>query len=203
MSEPYECNWAKTQAYSFIKAMRVASLAHHDQVRLDGTPALWHPIDVVHLLQQHGIRNVSILCAGLLHDALEDNPSRREELRHNILHELGKPVHDWVVMLSDSQELVTSEARKAAQLRKMHSAPAEVRTIKLADRLANLLSGPAPAWSAAKCAAYVRHSRDLLHVAQTPHTELQRSIQRVLREPPWKAFDAPCKTNDLAADREA
>lgn len=172
----------------FRQAFRLASLAHHDQYRLDGSPALWHPIEVFFQLQRHHVTDVDLLCAGLLHDALEDNPERQSELQHLIQHDLGQPVAGWVEMLTDDPSLPNSAARKAEQLTMLGYAPAEVRTIKLADRLANLLSGPAPTWSKAKCAAYAHHSWQLLEVAQLTHDGLQLSIRSVLLGSVWGQY---------------
>ena len=172
----------------FRQALRIATLAHHDQNRLDGSPALWHPIEVLFQLQRHNVTDVDLLCAGLLHDALEDNPERRTELQSLIQHDLGKPIAGWVEMLTDDPKLPNSAARKAEQLAMLGYAPAEVRTIKLADRLANLLSGPAPTWSKAKCAAYARHSWQLLQAAQRTHDGLQQSIRSVLMGSVWGQY---------------
>lgn len=184
----------------FFQALRLASLAHHEQYRLDGSPALWHPIEVCFQLQLHGIQDVDLLCAGLLHDALEDNPKRHESLLALIRDHLGQSVANWVEMLTDDPSLPGSLARKEAQLRKIYVAPEEVQTIKLADRLANLLSGPAPTWNSAKCTAYARHSRQLLHATGTPHAELHRSILAALDASPWKEFGQTCEPNTPSAD---
>lgn len=172
----------------FRQALRLASLAHHDQYRLDGSPALWHPIEVFFQLQRHHVTDIDLLCAGLLHDALEDNPERQTELQSLIQHDLGQPVAGWVEMLTDDPKLPDSVARKAGQLTMLSGAPAEVRTIKLADRLANLLSGPAPAWSAAKCAAYAHHSWQVLEAARSTHDGLQQSIRTALTGNIWGQY---------------
>lgn len=172
----------------FCQALRLASLAHHDQYRLDGSPALWHPIEVCYQLQRHNVTDVDLLCAGLLHDALEDNPERQTELHSLIQSELGRPIAGWVDMLTDDPTLPNSAARKAEQLTMLGIAPAEVRTIKLADRLANLLSGPAPTWSEAKCAAYANHSWQVLEAARSTHDGLQQSIRDALQGKLWERY---------------
>lgn len=172
----------------FRQALRLASLAHHDQYRLDGSPALWHPIEVFYQLQRHNVTDVDLLCAGLLHDALEDNPERQTELLNLIQYELGQPIAGWVAMLTDDPNLPNSAARKAEQLAMLGYAPTEVRTIKLADRLANLLSGPAPTWSQAKCAAYAHHSWQVLEAARSTHDGLQQSIRVALLGSIWGRY---------------
>lgn len=172
----------------FRQALRLASLAHHDQYRLDGSPALWHPIEVFFQLQRHYVTDVDLLCAGLLHDALEDNPERQTEIQSLIQQDLGQTVAGWVEMLTDDPKLPNSAARKAEQLAMLQYAPIEVRTIKLADRLANLLSGPAPTWSKAKCAAYAVHSWQVLEAARLTHDGLQQSIRSVLLGSVWGQY---------------
>lgn len=172
----------------FRQALRLASLAHHDQYRLDGSPALWHPIEVIFQLQRHNVTDVDLLCTGLLHDALEDNPERHSELQSLIQHDLGQPITDWVEMLTDDPKLPNSAARKAEQLAMLEYAPTEVRTIKLADRLANLLSGPAPTWSQAKCIAYAHHSWQVLEATRLTHDGLQQSIRSVLLGSVWGQY---------------
>lgn len=175
----------------FCQALRLASLAHQEQYRLDGTPALWHPIEVCFQLQKHNVTDVDLLCGGLLHDALEDNPERQTELQSLIRRELGQPIAGWVDMLTDNPNLPNSAARKAEQLTMLAVAPSEVRTIKLADRLANLLSGPAPTWSEDKCAAYASHSWLLLEATRSSHAGLQQSMREVLQGKQWGQYLRP------------
>jgi (p)ppGpp synthase/HD superfamily hydrolase len=55
------------------KAEAVAKRAHQFQYRKDfTTPAYMHPMGVVENLKKAGIRNQDILCAGWLHDTVED-----------------------------------------------------------------------------------------------------------------------------------
>ena len=68
------------QAGLVNRALRLAALAHHHACRLDGSPALWHPLDVCRQLQDHGIADAELLAASLVHDALEDNPAHQGEL---------------------------------------------------------------------------------------------------------------------------
>jgi len=166
-------------------ALRLAALAHHDAYRLDGTPALWHPIDVCHLLQRHGIGNSELLSASLVHDALEDNPGRDTELRDLIRSRLGQRVLGWVEALTDDPGLPDTASRKAAQLIGLRHAPWEVRMIKLADRLANLLSGPPDRWSSEKRAAYAEHSRQVLDTVAGTHDPLENSMREALAAQIW------------------
>lgn len=187
-SHPSELYGIAILSRRFCQALRLASLAHHDQYRLDGSPALWHPIEVCYQLQRHNVTDIDLLCAGLLHDALEDNPERHTEFRNLIRRELGQPITGWVEMLTDDPNLTNSVARKAEQLSMLGVAPSEVRTIKLADRLANLLSGPAPGWSEAKCAAYANHSWQVLEAARSTHKGLQQSIRDALLGVQWARY---------------
>ena len=52
---------------AFLLAMR----AHAEQTRKDGKPYLTHPFSVAIELAKNGADD-SLICAGLLHDAIED-----------------------------------------------------------------------------------------------------------------------------------
>lgn len=63
------------------EALEFATKAHAGQFRWDGvTPYIEHPKRVVKLLQSWNMRNLDVLCAGYLHDVLEDTPTKRSDI---------------------------------------------------------------------------------------------------------------------------
>lgn len=58
-----------------MRAFKIASLAHHDQHRLDGSPYVSHCIEVTKIVQaqmSNYENDDNIMCASLLHDTIED-----------------------------------------------------------------------------------------------------------------------------------
>ena len=58
-----------------MKAFKIASLAHHDQYRLDGSPYMTHCVEVTNIVYEHILNyeiDDNIMCAALLHDTIED-----------------------------------------------------------------------------------------------------------------------------------
>ena len=120
------------------RAYRIADKAHAEQMRVSGEPYIIHPIEVAVILVDLGMDTDSI-CAGLLHDVVEDTDLTLED----ISKQFGKDVAllvDGVTKLG-KVPLITKEEEQAENIRKMLLAMAEdvrVIIIKLADRLHNM-----------------------------------------------------------------
>jgi (p)ppGpp synthase/HD superfamily hydrolase len=166
------------------RALRIATEAHHKQLRKDGSPFLLHPLAVWQNLMQVELADPHVLGLALVHDVLEERPLDAAYFEQRIAHELGADTARHVRWLSDKPGRST-ERRKQDQLRKLRHAPWPVRVVKLADRLTNLQSGPAPGWSAAKTQAYAEHSLALLDVLDQAHVELAFYIRHTLAQPAW------------------
>ena len=176
--------WPWSGLHLSHRALRIATEAHHQQLRKDGTPFLLHPLGVWHNLVQVELADPHVLGLALLHDVLEERPADAAHFEQRIAHELGADTARHVRWLSDKPGHST-ERRKHEQLRKMRHAPWPVRVVKLADRLTNLQSGPAPGWSHAKIRTYTDHSRALLEVLGNTHVELSFYIRHSLNQPVW------------------
>ena len=166
------------------RALHIATEAHHQQFRKDGSPFLLHPLGVWQNLMQVELADPHVLGLALVHDVLEERPLEATYFEQRIAHELGADAARHVRWLSDKPGRST-ERRKQDQLRKLRHAPWPVRVVKLADRLTNLQSGPAPGWSAAKTRAYAVHSLALLDVLGQAHVELAFYIRHTLAQPHW------------------
>jgi len=129
-------------------AYYIAEQAHSGQVRTSGEPYILHPLAVAHILADLRMDDDTI-CAGLLHDVIEDNPSITAE---KLTKEFGEDVTNLVEgvtklkfrtanELSERQKAAAEATRAAESLRKMLLAMASdfrVMVIKLADRLHNM-----------------------------------------------------------------
>lgn len=120
------------KAYDFIIK------AHEGQVRVSGEPYIVHPIEVSGILASLKLDIITIV-AGLLHDAVEDTPTKLEHIKDIFGKEVSFLV-DGLTKLS-KMEFKTKEERQAENFRKMLLAMAKdirIILIKLADRLHNM-----------------------------------------------------------------
>jgi len=120
------------QAYRFSDEM------HLGQIRKSGEPYISHPIAVAEICADWKLDAQAIMAA-LLHDVMEDQDVKKEEL----IERFGAPVATLVDGLSklDKIEFQSQEEAQAENFRKMLLAMArDVRVIlvKLADRLHNM-----------------------------------------------------------------
>ncbi len=123
------------------KALRIAAVAHKDQIRKDdGSPYIVHPIMVARILEQHGFSE-AVVAAGLVHDVLEDSDMTTAELEAV----LGTEVVEIVTAVSEDTSLVWEE-RKAAYVEAVAAASDATKAVSVADKIHNarsLLAGHA------------------------------------------------------------
>jgi len=111
---------------------------HKGQIRLSGEPYLVHPLEVADFLADMKLDAVAI-CAGLLHDVVEDTLVKPERIAELFGAEVAHVV-EGVTKLG-SIPFSTSEERQAENMRKMLLAMVDdirVILVKLADRLHNM-----------------------------------------------------------------
>lgn len=117
-------------------AYECAAEAHEGQTRKNGEPYIIHPVSVAEIIVEMGLDTDSI-CAGLLHDCIEDTPFGYRE----IATKFGATVADLVDGVTRLGMLrYSKEQEQFEDLRKMFLAMAKdirVILIKLADRLHN------------------------------------------------------------------
>lgn len=120
------------------RAYDYAARAHQGQMRRSGDPYVVHPLSVASIITELKLDEPSV-CAGLLHDAVEDTSATVEDLNEQFGHEVAFLV-DGVTKLGKLP--YTSRAdRQAENFRKMLLAMArDIRVIllKLCDRLDNM-----------------------------------------------------------------
>ena len=121
-----------------MKAYQVADSLHYGQFRQSGEPYITHPLNVAYILADlHADQDT--LCAGLLHDTLEDTKATKEELTNLFNPEVAKLV-DGVTKISKMPYYTKAELNNANTRKIITSVMDDVRIIiiKLADRLHNM-----------------------------------------------------------------
>jgi GTP pyrophosphokinase len=120
------------------KAYVFAAVAHRGQLRESGTPYLSHPLAVTKTLASLRM-DVPTLCAGLLHDVMEDCGVKEDVLQGYV----GGEVTQLVVGLTKTARvsLQSTKRRRLESYRKTliaMSRDIRILMIKLADRLHNM-----------------------------------------------------------------
>jgi GTP pyrophosphokinase len=131
---------SKPEHLDFIRrAYDFAYERHSTQLRKSGQPYIVHPVDVAVTLAEYQVDPITIV-SGLLHDILEDTPTKYDEVKTLF----GEEVADIVEGLT-KLHLITYEGSKAAEQVKNHqkmilAMAKDIRVIfvKLADRLNNM-----------------------------------------------------------------
>jgi (p)ppGpp synthase/HD superfamily hydrolase len=127
------------------KALIVSYYIHKNQFRKKSkTPYFVHLLDVAKYLF-YETDNKDIICAGLLHDSLEDTDYPRELLKK----EFGERVYNLVEFMTEPENdktkskmdlMSTWRFRKEHSINKLDSASDDEALVFLADKLSNLLS---------------------------------------------------------------
>lgn len=122
------------------RAYEFAAQAHDGQTRKSGDPYVTHPLAVAQIIAELKL-DVASICAGLLHDCVEDTSATVEQLGELFGKEIAFLV-DGVTKLG-KLPYSTREEQQAENFRKMLLAMArDIRVIlvKLCDRLDNMRS---------------------------------------------------------------
>lgn len=120
------------------KAYDFALEAHQGQNRASGEPYISHPIAVAEILGEYQM-DADAVCAGLLHDVLEDTPYTLDNLKQRFGDKVATLVQS-VTKVGRIGHAYRSE-NEVENLRRMLMATAEniqVIVVKLADRLHNM-----------------------------------------------------------------
>lgn len=131
----------RPEELSLVKvAFQIASLAHQNQMRESGEPYITHPLEVAHILATMH-QDTDTICAGLLHDVIEDTDYTKESLAEELkqLHGHFFPDERYqnIVHLVDG---VTKVKQENYDTKIIKATLEDERTImiKLADRLHNM-----------------------------------------------------------------
>lgn len=120
------------------KAYEVAAKMHEGQFRKSGDPYVQHPLEVAYILATLHT-SPSTICAGLLHDVLEDTEMTKDEMIASFNEDIANIV-DGVTKIS-KLKYMTKEKALAHNHEKLLLAMAKdirVIVVKLVDRLHNM-----------------------------------------------------------------
>ena len=120
------------------KAYEYADNLHKGQYRQSGEPYIIHPLNVAYILAELNADKDTI-CAGLLHDTLEDTNIKKEDIAHDFNQDIANLV-DGVTKLS-KMNFSSKQDQNYANTRKIITGITEdvrIIIIKLADRLHNM-----------------------------------------------------------------
>lgn len=120
------------------KAYEYADVMHSGQSRQSGEPYIIHPLNVAYILSEMHA-DIDTICAGLLHDTLEDTNATKEEI-FSLFNEDVATLVDGVTKMR-KMNFSSKTEQNMANTRKiitsiMHDA--RIIIIKLADRLHNM-----------------------------------------------------------------
>ena len=120
------------------KAYEYADNLHKGQFRQSGEPYISHPLNVAYILaDMHADKDT--ICAGLLHDTLEDTNITKEDIAHDFNQNIANLV-DGVTKLA-KMNFSSKQDQNYANIRKIITGITEdvrIIIIKLADRLHNM-----------------------------------------------------------------
>lgn len=121
-----------SEAYCYAK------LLHSNQIRQSGEPYINHPLNVAYILSEMHA-DCDTLCAGLLHDTLEDTNIKKEDIANKFNQNVANLV-DGVTKLS-KMNFSSKQDQNNANTRKIITGITDdvrIIIIKLADRLHNM-----------------------------------------------------------------
>jgi len=121
-----------------VKAYNYAEKLHHGQMRESGEAYIVHPLSVAFILEEmHADKDT--ICAGLLHDTLEDTNITKEDIAHEFNQNIANLV-DGVTKLA-KMNFSSKQDQNFANTRKIITGitnDVRIIIIKLADRLHNM-----------------------------------------------------------------
>lgn len=138
LMEKMKGNYSEKELEKVWKSYELANELHAGQVRQSGEPYIIHPMSVAEILVDGGL-DCDTICAGLLHDTIEDSDITKEELALRFGWDVAMLV-DGVTKLK-GMNFSSKLEKNDANIRKiMMAMTRDIRVIiiKLADRLHNM-----------------------------------------------------------------
>lgn len=122
------------------KAYNLAAKTHQHQKRKTGEPFISHPLAVAHFLYKIGGEE-NIVCAGLLHDVLEEcDSSERKKIEEYIHDTFGSDVFFFVQAVTKDEKIEDGEEQQqkyCVQIEEAFVLDISVFFLKMADLLHN------------------------------------------------------------------
>ena len=187
------------------KAYHYANQKHHGQARKSGEDYIIHPLSVAIILTTIKADNDTI-CAGILHDVLEDTTATKEELKKEFNETIANLV-DGVTKINDLKVSTENDYLITYYKKIIVGMSTDVRVIilKLADRLHNMRT----LYALAKHRQIANAKETIEILAPIAHrlgmykikSELEDLSLRYLK--PEAYFDVVEKLNNSKAERES
>lgn len=114
------------------KAFLFALKTHGQQIRKDGKPYLAHPFSVATELAKNGADD-DLICAGLLHDTIEDGGVSPEQIQADFGNEVLR-----LVLFDTENKTLSWKQRKQATLCALSNCDEKCAMLVCADKLCNL-----------------------------------------------------------------
>ena len=171
-------------ADDYLRAIHFAARAHGEQKTISGAPYVVH-LATVAMEVMFGLRHergcdeaLGLTCAAL-HDVVEDTTTALE----TVSAAFGPRVAAGIAALSKNPSL-PKERQMADSLERILRQSREIAMVKLADRITNLASAPAP-WSTEKLASYRQEGQQILDALGGANAYLAaRLAERIAQYPP-------------------
>lgn len=163
-----------------IKTVAFAADKHRNQRRkdADASPYINHPIALANVLvNEGGVQDVTVLCAAVLHDTIEDTETTADELRALF----GDQVASVVLEVTDDKSLEKS-VRKQKQIEHAPHISPQAQLVKLADKISNLrdiLASPPADWSVERKQAYFDWAANVVAGLRGVHPALEAVFDEV------------------------
>lgn len=115
-------------------AKEFAKKKHSSQKRKDGKTPYWKHLEtVVNNLEILGVKDIDVLCAGWLHDTIEDTSTDYDD----IYEKCGRTTADIVAFCTKDTRLIKNQ-REIDYIKQLRTANLYAKTVKLCDVLANI-----------------------------------------------------------------
>ena len=166
---------------TFVKALAFAADKHRGQKRkgVDASPYINHPIALADVLvNEGGVTDLTVLCAAILDDTVEDTQTTPQELAERF----GEQVAGIVMEVTDDKSLDKAE-RKRLQIEHAPHLSHEARLVKLADKICNLrdiLASPPAGWPTARKQEYFDWAAGVVAGMRGAHPGLEARFDAVL-----------------------
>jgi len=166
-----------------VRAADFAARRHVNQRRkgVARDPYINHLIEVAGLLAEATRGDdAALIAAGLLHDTLEDTPTKYEELETLF----GGDVATLVAEVTDDKSLPKAE-RKRLQIETAASKSPRGRLLKIADKTSNvraLASSPPDGWEVARVIEYVDWAENVVARCRGVNQSLDRAFDAAVTD---------------------
>ncbi|HSM60909.1 MAG TPA: HD domain-containing protein [Longimicrobiales bacterium] len=166
--------------HEVLRAASFAARKHSTQRRKgrDASPYINHPLEVAEILARHGVDEVPLIQAALLHDTVEDTETTFEELTR----EFGEEVAGLVAEVTDDKSLQKQE-RKELQIRHAPGLSHSAKLIKIADKVSNardVSENPPADWDLRRRVEYLEWTRAVVDGCRGVNAGLDARYDEVL-----------------------